>query len=119
MLPSSLYLRGELLYNGGWDKTANSRPITQLTQPPQANNLFIAKSAAFLEASYPVHPLVNLSMAGMASFDRPITVLMPSINVSVSENMDAMLLSQLYKGTALESATPTPNLLYARLRWSF
>ncbi len=117
MLPSSIYLRGEFLYNGGWSRS--NRPLAQLTRPPQANDLFIARTAMFAEASYPAHPLVNVSLAGMTSIDRPITVIMPSVNVSLTENIDGMLLAQLFKGRLLRSSTDTPNYLFARVRWSF
>ncbi len=117
MLPSSLYLRGEILYNGGWNRTRN--PLAQLTQPPRADNLFIARSALYIEGTYPLHPLIDLSIGSMASFDRSIYVFMPRITVSATDNMDIMLLSQLFKGDVLESTTQTPNHLFGRIRWSF
>lgn len=117
MLPSSLYLRGEILYNGGWNGSRN--PLSRLTQPPRADNLFIAHSAIFIEGSYPLHPLIDVSLGGMASFDRSIYVIMPRISVSASDDIDLMLLSQLFKGDILQSTTQTPNHLFGRVRWSF
>ena len=117
MFPSSLYVQGEILYNGGWKRTLN--PTAQLLQPPRADNLFIARTATFLNLSYPVHPLINVSFSSIISPDRPIYVFIPQATFSLSDNVDLLLLSQLFKGRILKQATPTPNYFYFRIKWSF
>jgi hypothetical protein len=117
MFPSSLYVRGELLYNGGYSKSQS--PTAQLFQPPSADNLFVSKTAGFLDFSYPVHPLVNAELSTIASFDRSLFIVIPSVSVSLSENLDFLLLSQILQGDILTKVTDTPTYFFARLTWSY
>ena len=117
MFANSLYLRSELLYNGGWREAFN--PAATLRRPPSAKDLFIAKTGAFASASYPVHPLVNVSLSAITSFSRPIFIAIPEATVSLAENWDATVLAQVLQGEVLTGATDTPNILYARLTYSF
>lgn len=117
MFSNSVYLTGELLYNGGWERTAN--PIAELTQPPTADDLFMAKTGYFVDASYPLTPLTNISGGIMGSFSRSLAIFIPKVTHSLSNDLDLMVLAQVLKGTALEDFTETPNLLYFRLKWSY
>jgi len=117
MLSNGLYLQGELLYNGGFSRRAD--PLAGLIQPPTADNLFIAKSGMFLNGSFELHPLVGASLSYLGSFDRPVFILIPQITVSVSENVDFLLISQLLKGSVFSDTIETPNLLFFRLKWSY
>jgi hypothetical protein len=117
MLPSGVYLQAELLYNGGYNSQRN--PLNTLVQPPSADNLFIAKSGFFLNGSYQIHPLVNSNLGFMGSFDRSIFIIIPQVSVSVTENVDFLVLSQLLKGSVFSRSIETPNLFYFRLKWSY
>ena len=117
MLQSGIYLQSELLYNGGFSRQGN--PLNTLVRPPSADNLFIAKSGFFLNGSYQFHPLVSGNLGFMGSFDRSIFIVIPQVTVSVAENVDFLLLSQLLKGSVFNQAIETPNLLFFRLKWSY
>ncbi|MFH5883269.1 hypothetical protein ACG2F4_03075 [Halalkalibaculum sp. DA3122] len=117
MLDNGVYLQGELLYNGGYRRQGAA--LQELTRPPSADNLFIARSAFFLNGSYQLHPLVSGNLGFMGSFDRSIFILIPQISVSLAENFDFLVLSQLLKGSVLDGLTETPNLLFFRLKWSY
>lgn len=117
MLPSGLYLQSELLYNGGYNPAGN--PLNTLVQPPSADNLFIAKSGFFLNGSYQFHPLVSGNLGFMGSFDRPLFIAIPQVSVSVTENIDFLVLSQLLKGSVFNQSIETPNLFYFRLKFSY
>ncbi len=117
MLPNSMYLSGELLYNGGYNSSANA--LAQLSQPPTADNLFISKTVFFVNSNYPLTALTNLSFGVMGSFTESVFVFIPQVSYSVTENLDFLVLSQLLKGNALQEATNTPNVLFFRLKWSF
>ncbi len=117
MFPNSLYTTVEFLYNGGWNKAAN--PVVQLTQPPSADDLFIAKTGYFLNASYTLTPLTTISGGFMGSFDRNLFIFMPQITHSLSNNLDFLVLAQLMKGSVLSNITQTPNVLFFRLKWSY
>lgn len=117
MLPSGVYLQGELLYNGGYNRRGN--PLSTLVVPPSADNLFIAKSGYFINGSYQFHPLVSGSLGFMGSFDRSIYIAIPQITFSVTEDVDLLLLSQLLKGSVFNQSIDTPNLFFFRLKWSY
>ena len=117
MLNNGLYLQSELLYNGGYNRGAN--PLDRLVRPPSADNLFIATSGFLLNGSYQIHPLVSGNFSFLGSFDRSIFIAIPQISVSVSENVDLLLLSQLLKGSVFRQAVETPNLFYFRLKYSY
>lgn len=117
MLSNGVYLQGELLYNGGYNPLGN--PLTTLVRPPSADNLFIAKSGFFFNGSYQFHPLVSGNIGILGSFDRSIFIGIPQITVSVTENVDFLVLSQLLKGRVFNDSIETPNLFYFRIKWSY
>jgi hypothetical protein len=117
MFSNSLYAQGELLYNGGYREAGN--PLTELIRPPTATDLFPARTGMFLNGTYPLHPLVNVSLGFMNSFDRSIYIIIPQVTISLTENTDLLILSQLLKGSVFNNALETPNLLFFRLKWSY
>ena len=117
MFGNGLYLQSELLYNGGFDRSAD--PLNRLVRPPSADNLFIASSGFLLNGSYQLHPLVSGNLSFLGSFDRPIFIAIPQINISVTDNVDFLILSQLLKGSVFREATDTPNLFFFRLKYSY
>lgn len=117
MLSSGIYLQSELLYNGGFNRRGN--PLNTLVRPPSADNLFIAETGYFLNGSYQFHPLVSGNLGFMGSFDRSIFIAIPQVTVSVTENIDFLVLSQLLKGSVFNQSIETPNLFFFRLKWSY
>ena len=117
MLNNGTYLQSEFLYNGGFDRTGS--PLNQLFRPPRADDLFIARSGYLLNASHQFHPLVSGTMSLLGSFDRSIFIMVPQLAVSVYENLDLLVLSQLLKGSVFGDAIETPNFLFVRLKYSY
>lgn len=117
MFSNSVYGQAEFLYNGGYQKQGS--PLFELIQPPSADNLFIAKTGYFLNASYPVTPLTNISGGILGSFTRKMVIFIPQISYSVTNNIDFMVLAQLLKGPVFSDFVETPNVLYFRLKWSY
>lgn len=117
MLPSGIYLQGELLYNGGYQRSG--APLAELVRPPSADNLFVARTGWFGNASYQLHPLLSSNLGVMGSFDRSILIIIPQLTYSLSSNFDLLLLSQLLKGGVLRERVETPNLFFFRLRFSY
>lgn len=117
MMPSSLYLRGEMLYNGGFDKV--NAPLANLIQPPSADNLFIAKTGLFMSGNYPVTPLLSTSFSTMASFDRSLFIFIPQMSYSLSQDIDLTILMQALKGHVFDNVLDTSNLLFFQLKWSY
>lgn len=117
MFSNSLYLQSELLYNGGYRQSFN--PLDELVRPPSADDLFIARSGYFLNGSYPLHPLINASIGFLGSFDRALVIIMPRVSVSITQDMDLLVLSQLLRGSVFRNSIETPNLLFFRFRYSY
>jgi hypothetical protein len=117
MFPNSLYAQAEFLYNGGY-KNRNASLAT-LTQPPRADNLFIASTGYLLNSSFSINPLLNVNLGIMGSFTRKMVILFPQISYSVAENLDLLLVSQLLKGEVFANSVQTPNVFFFRLKWSY
>lgn len=117
MLPNAVFLTGELLYNGGFDRSGNA--LAQISQPPTANNLFISKTGYYLNGSFAVSPLTSVSLSTLGSFDESIIIFIPQLSYLISENTDFLILSQMLRGSNLTSFTETPNVLFFRIKWSF
>lgn len=117
MFSNSVYSQAEFLYNGGYQKQGS--PLFELIQPPSADNLFIAKTGYFLNASYPLTPLTNISGGILGSFTRKMVILIPQISHSLTNNIDLLVLAQLLKGPVFSDFVETPNVLYFRLKWSY
>lgn len=117
MLPNSVFLTGELLYNEGFDDSGNA--LAQISQPPTADNLFISKTGFYINGSFAVSPLTSVSLSALGSFDESIFIFIPQFSYSIGENTDFLILSQLLKGSSFTKLTETPNGLFFRLKWSF
>lgn len=114
---SGLYINGEFLYNGNAPSRLN--PQALFSESLQADNLFISRTAGFAQVTFPVSPLVNAGAAVIEGFSNRLTILVPQITYSVSNDIDFLILAQIIRNRAIEQIYPTPNLFYARLRWSF
>ena len=118
MFSNGLFLNAEVLWNGGFESSRNA--LEKLVQPPSPSNLFIEKTGYFVNGSFAITPLINGSLGTMGSFTQePMLILIPQLSFSVTENLDFLVLSQLLKGEMLKAATPTPNLFFFRLKWSY
>lgn len=117
MFSNSLYMNAEVLYNGGYESRAT--PVAALNRPPSAENLFIAQTGYFVNGSYPMTPLTQVSMGIMGSFSKSMVIFIPQISHSLTSNTDLLVIAQILEGSYLKAVTPTSNALYARVKWSF
>jgi len=115
--PSSLYLYGEFLYNGHWNRYMNPELILSGSLSP--SNLFIAKTAVFGEVQYPLSPLITATFSGITSTTQKMIILIPQVSLSVTNDIDFLLLAQVFRDKRFNRILNTPNILYARLKWSF
>jgi len=118
---NSLYLHGEVLYNGN----AQDRAIRQLTTNEElsAKNLLPATYAVFGEVSYQVTPLLRGTMAASLNpateLDSISAYLSPSLSWSVFSNIELLILTQLFFGNETTLYGALPHIGTARVRWSF
>jgi hypothetical protein len=109
MLGNGLMLNAEVLRNGGFDRNGFAGSVLA---PPTPESLFPAPSAYMVGAGKAVNPLVAWNVAAVGAITRDLTILMPQVSVSLTENLDMMLLAQVLR--SWES-----NSLFLRLRWAF
>jgi hypothetical protein len=116
---NSLYLNFEGIYNGYFSKL-NTNSFTDLYFIPQTvKTISFSKFTWFAQASYPIHPLLNSSLAVMyfPSLGDGYFI-MPSLTYSISNSMDVSLLGQRFL-VKFNGQEETLNMFFLRFRLSF
>ena len=120
---NSLFLQTEVLYSG-FAKDLDIYNFMQLfSQNMSIKNLGFTEWSIFGNISYPVHPLVNASMAGMYFPDWKGFYFGPSLEISMTNNLKTSLIFQGFSAELknLNGITERQNTFigYARIKWSF
>jgi hypothetical protein len=116
---NSLFLQVEGLYNGN-NQTTNGFMMNPLTNTDMsAKNLFLPGYSMFCSLSYPFTPLVSSSLAGIINPKSKLIFIIPSVNISLKENLELSFTAQILRYTAKTPYGQDLNLIYARLKWSF
>lgn len=119
MFDNSLYIQLEGIYNGYFNKL-NIQSFNDLYfMPMSVKTMSYSKFSWFGQMSYPIHPLVNATLAvmyfpslGSGYF------LMPSISYSASNNFEFSLHGQRFEGK-FGGQYDKMTLLFLRFRYSF
>ncbi len=116
---NSLYLSLGYLYNSLGSTSASSAEL--FTFRLSAKNLYPYRHALFLQASYPVTPLVNAALAIIYS---PVEVhplfLNPTVTYNLATNWDIDLVGQISFNREKDRGYVSPvQALFFRLKWSF
>lgn len=109
MLASGVYVTGEWLHNGGFGRAGGAMA---LNRPPAPENLFPAPGAGYLGATKQIHPLWTVGLGAIDAITRDLWVAIPQTTVSVTENLDLLVLGQIMGGTDF-------NAVFFRLKWSY
>ncbi|MDW3193695.1 MAG: hypothetical protein R8G66_15095 [Cytophagales bacterium] len=110
---NSLYLNGSILFN--------SAPITSgsLLQASTANldvrSLSPYRYSAFLQASFPAHPLFNVGISTMTFPGNQGVFINPFLTWSMLSNLDLDLIGQIFAWSDSDDV----YVMYARVKWSF
>ncbi|WP_321437708.1 hypothetical protein [uncultured Bacteroides sp.] len=116
---NSLFLQVEALYNGN-KNSANIFSIDQLTSSNlSARNLFLPDFSLFCSASYPIIPLVNCSLAGIGNSKSKLYIIIPTLNISLSNNLELSFIGQILRYTEKSIFSQDLNFVYVRLKQSF
>jgi hypothetical protein len=119
---NSLYLHTSFLYNSNGTTTkGESFSLLDPTFQLSAKNLSIGKYELFGQASYPVNPLINTGVAAMMNLSDQSMYVGPSVSISLHNNLELYLMSQIMLGETGSEYAATGNIyaFYGRLRWSF
>ena len=118
---NSLMLQFEALYNG--NPNGNLTTLLSANQNTEssmsAKNPFLSDFTVFGGVNYPVLPLLNLSLAGMYNWTNKTYILIPSGTVSLTNNMELMLLAQLFQIYDTQASRAGITFIFLRYKWSF
>jgi hypothetical protein len=116
---NSVFIQFEGFYNSNSSNSANI--LVNQFNPGllNAKNPFLNGFSAFGSISYPVTPLVNLSLAGIFNPSNRIYFIIPTFTLSLMNNLDLSLIAQSFQSydPALYGSLQTS--IYVRLEGSF
>ena len=113
-------LQAAILYNSaGTTDNAGQQGMFALDLEISAKNFSRAKFSTFLQASFPITPLINVSFSGMFNPNDKSGYLGPSFDVSLTDNIGIMLMGQLFLGEDQTEFGDYGSMLFTRLKWSF
>lgn len=115
---NSLYLNGGFLFNSAGASSGDLGEIFSFEL--SAKNLYPFKSAVFVQAAYPIHPLLN---AGGALIYSPVEAnalfISPTLTYSIKTNWDIDLVSQLVWNKDADAYVSPVQAAFLRLKWSY
>jgi hypothetical protein len=120
---NSFKLMSEILYNqNATDKFENFEQV--YSTPLTVSNLSPLKLNIFVQASYPITPLLTTTLSGIYFPGINGYFINPSIDYSLSQNIDFSFLMQSFNGRLTNSNTGNKiwyayNLAFLRLKLSF
>ena len=117
---NSLMLQFEGLYNSdGTSGPAGMGAAFFVIREVSAKTFTLARFSLFGNISYPVTPLFTASLAAMYNPDDRSVFTGPTLNYSVTSNIELMVTGQLFFGEPGTEFGDYGKLAYARLKWSF
>lgn len=117
---NSLMLQAAILYNSaGTTGNAGQQGMFALDLEISAKNFSRAKFSTFLQASFPITPLINASFSGMLNPNDKSGYFGPSIDISLTDNIGILLMGQLFVGKDQTEFGDYGSMFFTRLKWSF
>ena len=114
---NSFTLQAEVLYNQQ-RKTINSF-TDYYNMDISAKSLSFSHYTAMLQGSYPITPLLNISLAGMYFPDIEGYFIGPSLTYSLTENLGFSILVQSFTGKFTAESAQTYNFAFLKIKWNF
>jgi hypothetical protein len=119
---NQLYLHGAALFNSSGKLTsAEGMNLLAMQNDLSAKKLSYGKVEVFGQATYPVNPVFHLGLAAILNPTDLSTYLSPSCTLSLADNLELMLNTQLLLGKSNTEYAANGNIYaaFARLKWSF
>jgi hypothetical protein len=118
---NSLQIQLEALYNG--NPNGNLQTLVNLNEASpnalNAKNPFISDFSFFAGVTYPFLPLLTGTLSGIYNPQNQVYIVIPSLTLSVTDNIDLMLLAQVFQVYQKNAATSNVNFVFLRMKWSF
>jgi len=116
---NSLFVQLEAFYNGNY-KSMDVFSFDQLNNSNLSpKNLFLSDYSLFGSITYPFTPLASGSLAGITNIKNKLFFIIPSVNISLKENLELSFSAQLLRYYANNSDNKDLNFIFARLKSSF
>jgi hypothetical protein len=119
MFDNSLFVQFEGYYNGYY-QYMNTNAFSDLYyQSMSVKTLSFSEFSWFGQASYPLHPLLNGTLAFMYYPDIEGYFINPSLKYSLTDNVELSAHAQLFNGKFSQDKKEQINFLFFRFKWSF
>ena len=119
MFSNSLYLQTEAFYNGNFENMDPGSFTGYYFRPLTVKTLSFSEFSWFVQASYPIHPLLDGSLALMYYPGIKGVFVNPSFRYSLSDNIQLSAFAQFFRGKFLSERTDQINFIFFRFKWSF
>lgn len=118
MFKNSLFLQCEFLFNSNGEKDNNFDISKFYFRTMTPKNLSFTRFSMFSSLTYPFSPLVKASFAAMYNPENNSFFVIPSVDVSLKENLDLSFISQVFYSDRTTEGNKGV-FVFARLKWSF
>ena len=116
----NIFIQVSVLYNShGTNENAGRGNFIGGNRPISAKDFTLAKWALFSQVSFPLSPLINVDFSGIINPGDKSSYIGPSFNISIAENFDLMIISQIFMGSKGSEYGDYGSMFFIRLRWSF
>ncbi len=122
--PNSARLMSEFLYSSNDISTLSTSLTSIFSETISIRNMAFSRLSSLLSFTYPIHPLVNVSLSGMYFYRISGWYAGPSVDISLSDNLDLSLFWQyfnMYLSKEKQAMMDDIKINYAflRLKYSF
>lgn len=86
-----------------------------------AKNIFPFRSSGFLSATFSFTPLITVNLAAIVTTDLNAVIGVPSLSYSLAQNLDALLIAQIFfaEDASQSPLQPLVSTIFLRLKYSF
>ena len=113
------YLHGALLFNSegtsgnaGWGSLFINQNIT-------AKTITLSKFSIFGQVMYPITPIINANIASIYNPNDESIFVAPSVDISLKEDVNLLLMSQMFIGDPETEFGDYGKIIYIRLKFCF
>ncbi|MEP4533640.1 MAG: hypothetical protein ABJ004_11185 [Cyclobacteriaceae bacterium] len=119
LFSSSLYLNGAVLFSSFGKNNSNFFAVDTRSNL-DIKSLSPYRWSSFVQASYPIHPLVNIGLSSIVFPSDGSVFINPFLTYSIIQNLDLDFISQLYFGEGLDGKFDAlSKVVYFRVKWSY
>jgi len=119
MFDNSLYFQIEGFYNGNYENMNLGSFRSYYYRPLTVKTLSFSKLSWFAQTSYPIHPLLDGTLALMYYPDIEGFLINPSFKYSLTDNVQLSAFAQIFRGKFVTGRQEKINFLFFRFKWNF